>query len=124
MKVLVNVTASPVEIPDTGVTVPADSRYTLTPQDYALWSYSRDVITAIVAGSLVVNDGEDNLIMRYGIALIQGNQTVLDEHYTLVQEDDILIGNGQILYLNDVFETTDNVPGYIDEILEDDADVG
>jgi hypothetical protein len=77
-------------------------------------------VTSIVNGDIIVNDGEDNLPIRIGIGLIQDNQVVLNEYYTLVQDDDVLVGNGQILYYNDDFDTTDNVPSHIDEQLEED----
>ena len=67
-----------------------------------------------------MNDGEDNLPLRYAIGVIQDNQIVINEYYTLVQGDDVLVGNGEILYLNDEMWSTDNVPFAMDQQLEED----
>jgi len=120
-KILKNITISDISIKDTGITIAAGSQYIIQPQDFWLWSSSEDVVTEIIAGNIIVNDGEDDFTnKRAAIALIQENKVVLNEHYTLVQDDDVLIGNGQILFLNDEFDTTDNVPDYLDEQIEDD----
>jgi hypothetical protein len=121
LKIIRNTTALNIFIADTGIEVPAFGQYTIRPEDYQLWIPSEDVVGFIVAGDIVVNDGEDDLTnKRIAIGLIQDNQMVVSEHYTLVEEDDVLVGNGQILYLNDEFDTTNNVPDYIDEQIEDD----
>ena len=121
LKILKNPTIGDVEIRDTGITVPALGSYEIVPQDFELWTHSRDVVTKIVSGDIIVNDGEDDLTnKRIAIGLIQDNQIVVSEHYTLVEEEDVLVGNGQILYLNDEFDATNNVPDYIDEQIEDD----
>jgi len=119
-KILKNPTVSEVVIDDTGITIVAGGEYILVPQDWDLWSSSADAVDQIVAGNIIVNDGENDLPIRVGIGLVQDNQVVLNEYYTLVEDDDVLIGNGQILYLNDEFDVTDNVPDYIDEQIEDD----
>jgi hypothetical protein len=115
-KILINTTASPVEIPDTGVTIPADSQYLIVQQDYWLWAASTDAASLIAAGTLVVNDGEYNLPIRAGIGLVQENQVLINEFYTLVQGDDVLIGNGQILYLNDTLEIDVPDEGEVDDV--------
>ena len=119
-KILVNITSSDIEIHDTGVTIAADSSYEVVCQDWDLWSASRNVVEALVGGNLVLNDGEDNLPLRYAIGVIQDNQIVINEYYTLVQGDDVLVGNGEILYLNDEMWSTDNVPFAMDQQLEED----
>jgi hypothetical protein len=121
LKLLRNTTAGDLFITDTGITIAVGDTYTIPPQDYWIWTNSRDTVAFIVSGDIMVNDGEDDLTnKRVAIALVQDNQMVLNEHYTLVQDDDVLVGNGQILYLNDDFDTTDNVPDYEDEQIEDD----
>ena len=123
LKIIKNPTISTVMIKDTGIEVPAGGSYTIQSQDYWLWVASTDAVTQIVAGNLIVNDGEDDLTnLRYAIGLIQDNQIVVNEYYTLVQEDDVLIGNGEILSYNDQFDTTDNVPFELDMQLVDDDD--
>jgi hypothetical protein len=119
-KILINTTNLDIEIHDTGVVIAADSSYELVCQDWDLWSASRDIIEFIVSDRLVINDGEDDLPHRYAIGLIQDNQVVMDEYYTLVQGDDVLVGNGEILYLNDEMWSTDNVPFEMDQQLEED----
>lgn len=121
LKILKNTTLSTIDIADTGISIDGGDQYMIEPRDYDLWMRSEDIVAQIATGDIVVNDGEDDLGIRVGIGLIQDNQMVLNEHYTLVEEDDVLIGNGQILYLNDEFDTTSNVPDYIDDQIEDDV---
>ena len=121
LKILKNPTIATIDVPDTGISVDPGDEYMIEPRDYDLWMRSEDVVPFILAGTLVVNDGEDDLIPRIGIAMIQDNQIVLNEHYTLVQGDDVLVGNGQILHLNEDFPTTDNVDyNLLGEIIEED----
>ena len=121
LKTIVNKTINDIELYDVGITVPGSGTYTLDPQEFERWASSSDIVNSIVAGDLVVNDGEDDLPMRVGIGLIQDNQVVLNEYYTLVCDDSVLIGEGKILYYNDNFPLTGNVPGYMDEPTEDDV---
>lgn len=100
MKLLINKTSSDIAVADTGLTVPADGQLLVLPQDYPLWIASQDVRPMIIDGRLVVSDGEDELSPRVGIGLIREIQTILTEYYTLTQDDDVLIGNGQILQLH------------------------
>lgn len=71
-KILKNQTASPLNIADTGVTIPGSSDYTIPPQDYLLFAASSDTITFIGAGDIVVNDGSSDLTIADGTRLIQG----------------------------------------------------
>jgi hypothetical protein len=121
LKIIRNTTNSDIFIKDTGVTVVALDQYEIQRMDYWLWSDSKDIVAEVVAGNVKINDGQDDLPIRAAIGLLQDNQVIMNEYYTLVQDDDILIGNGEILYLNDEFDTTDNVPDYIDEQIEDDV---
>jgi hypothetical protein len=121
LKIIRNPNGSDVEVRDTGITILANSSYTIPPQDFWLWAASSDAVSKIVSDDIIVNDGQDDLVnKRVAIALLQDNQVVLNEYYTLVQGDDILVGNGQILYLNDDFDTSGNVPDYLDEQIEED----
>jgi hypothetical protein len=125
LKILKNTTASDILITDTGVNIAAFGQHEIQRMDYWLWTDSRDAVTQLINGNLVMNDGEYNLTnLRVAIGLLQDNKIVINEHYSLVEEDDVLIGNGQILYLNDEFDTTNNVPDYIDEQIEDDDPTG
>ncbi len=71
-KILINNTAGTVFINDTGVSIPTATQYTIPPQDYLLWAASSDVITAIGATDLIVNDGSYNLSISDGTDLIKG----------------------------------------------------
>jgi hypothetical protein len=123
LKILKNYTNAEVFVKDTGVVVLPNGQYEITPNDFSLWYQSEDIVTELVAGNLILNDGEDDITsIRTAIGLIQDNQIITNEHYTLVQDDDVLVGNGQILYLNDDFDTTSNVPTHIDEQLQEDDD--
>lgn len=121
LKILKNISLSTVSIADTGISIDSGDQYEIEPRDFDLWMRSEDVITEILAGTIKVNDGEDDLRTQVGIALVQDNQIILNEHYTLVQGDDVLVGNGQILYLNDDFPLTSNVDyDTLEEIIEED----
>lgn len=73
-KILKNQTASPMMMADTGVLIPATpTTYTVPTQDFPLWAASSDVIAAIGAGTVIVNDGSVDLSKADAVALIQGN---------------------------------------------------
>jgi hypothetical protein len=71
-KILKNTTGSLISINDMGVSVPGSGQYTIPSQDYPLWVSSDDVITYIGAGTIVVNNGTDDLGKSAGIDLIKG----------------------------------------------------
>lgn len=120
LKILKNKTSSDLMIKDTGVVLLANSSYYITPQDYWIWTASKDIVNAINLNKVIVNDGDNDLPLRYGVGLIQDNKSVINEYYTLVQDDDVLVGNGEVLYLNDEMWTTDNVPFYNHQQLPED----
>lgn len=61
MKSLRNTTANPITVKDAGIIIPASTTYVIPPQDYGIWAASTDVDTYINNGTLVVNDGYDDL---------------------------------------------------------------
>lgn len=73
MKIIHNNTGSNILVSDTGITVLANSSYTIPAQDYAIWAASSDIITQVGNGNITVNDGSFNLTKADGIALLQGN---------------------------------------------------
>lgn len=109
IKILKNTTGSPVEIKDTGVTVPASGQYTLVHQDYLLWSASDDIVPLIANGVLVVNDGNIDHSPRTGLAYIQ----MYDRPSGVIQVKKNP-GTGDFSSINDAF---DNVSG-IREAIE------
>lgn len=52
---------NPVILVDTGVTVPANTNYTIPPQDYLVFAASSDVISALSDGLLILNDGGNDI---------------------------------------------------------------
>lgn len=58
-------------------------------------------IESLLSGLATISDGDYVLRPRIALGLLQNNQVILNEYYTLVQDDDILIGNGKILHLHD-----------------------
>ena len=72
-KILTNNTASPVNISDTGITIPASGQYLIDPGEYPLFSRSDDVVPLIGDLTLTVNNGTDDLGVSDGIRLIQDN---------------------------------------------------
>lgn len=121
-KYLINSTSGDIFISDTGITIEADSTYEIPPQDWSLWAVSLGIVENVVSGNLKVSDGENILPTRTAIGYLQDNQITTNEFYTLVQGDDILIGNGSILYLNDRFDNTSGIPEYMDQYIEEDDD--
>jgi len=77
-KILINNTASPILISDTGVNLPVGN-YTIAPTSYDLFAASSDVIIQIGNSNLTVNDGSANLSISDGTDLIKGlySRTVL-----------------------------------------------
>ena len=71
-RILKNNTASPVDITDTGYTVPASGQLVIPPQLYGLFEGSSDVVTYIGDSTLTVNDGTFDLSINEGTRLIQG----------------------------------------------------
>lgn len=60
-----------------------------------------DFLTALMAAEAIISDSEYPLPPRIAVGLLQYNPVILNEYYTLTDEDSTLIGNGQILTLND-----------------------
>ena len=73
IKILNNTTASPIEIADVGISISANSSYTIPSQDYNLFASSDDIVSYIGNGDIVVNDGTIDLSAAQGIGLIQGS---------------------------------------------------
>lgn len=71
-RILKNNTASPVNISDTGGTVPASGQLVINPVDYGVYEGSSDVVTLIGDSTLTVNDGTFDLSINEGTRLIQG----------------------------------------------------
>lgn len=72
-KILNNTTASNVDINDVGVTVPASGFLNIDPQDFDDFAASNDVVALVGNGTLIVNDGSNDLNVSDGIRLIQGS---------------------------------------------------
>lgn len=84
-----------------GNDIPSMSSYSIEEVDRLRLLSDQTFINDLYLGDAKVSDGEYDLSPRVAIGLIQNNAIIIGEHYTLVQEDDVLVGNGQILYLND-----------------------
>ena len=83
-KILKNTTTNTLNL-EIGVTVPASGQLSLQPTDFAEASDSDELVTLIGNGSIVVNDGSNDLSKAEGIRLIQGgftNRVLLDENLT------------------------------------------
>jgi hypothetical protein len=73
------------------------------------------LISSVLDGTAVISDGDYDLSPRVALGIIQNNPIIMAQHYTLVQGDDVLIGNGQILYLNDEYWELDT-PGEEEDV--------
>lgn len=72
-KVLVNPSAFDVAIADTGVTVPTGGSFTIPPQDYPTFAASSDTIRYLSDGTLVLNDGTDDVtILSQAVDILKG----------------------------------------------------
>jgi hypothetical protein len=67
MKIVKNTTGSPITINDVGLRIPANSSYTIYPNEYPLWAASLNIDTHINSGAIVVNDGYDDLKPANGL---------------------------------------------------------
>lgn len=119
IKIIKNNTSSAVPINDVGITIAANSSYQIPTTDYDLWGGSENAVTLIQNETIYLNDGQNNLSKKISISLLQNNIINLVNHYTLVDDDGILMGNGEMLFLNDEFQTTSNVSEYLDDHIED-----
>jgi hypothetical protein len=98
---VINTTSSDIFLQDVGAIIPANNTFTVDPVQYPYWANSTDIVNYVINNILIINDGDSNLPNRVGLGLLQNDDKILTEHYTLVQDDGILIGNGQILQLHD-----------------------
>lgn len=71
-KIIKNTTNNDIEISDVGLTIPANSNYTIQTTDYLLWAGSGDVIVEISSGNFIINDGSFDLAISEGVDLIKG----------------------------------------------------
>lgn len=113
-KIVKNTTIGSIDIPDTGVTIPASpGQYTIPPQEYPLWGASDDIIVYIGSGDLVINDGSTDLAPSDGIDLIKGY------HYRYIRgaTDGTAIGN-----VSDKLKVYD--PDVIDVLIDIAAGLG
>ncbi len=78
MKILKNQTASPVFIADVGQTVPASGQLTIVPSDYDKLAESSDAISLLANGTLIANDGNEDLPLNQGVWLILGSSPLVD----------------------------------------------
>jgi hypothetical protein len=71
IKNLKNTTGSDIFIADVGVNLPANSTYTIPPQRYWYWTDSVDIDTHVNSGSVIVNDGDNDLISSTGLTYLK-----------------------------------------------------
>ena len=71
-KIVKNNTGSPVDVADTGQTIPASGQLTINPSNYFTWAESSDIVTLVGDGTLTINDGSTDLSISAGIDLIKG----------------------------------------------------
>jgi hypothetical protein len=81
-KILKNTTASPIVLADCGLTLPASSSYTSTPGEWYTLSTSTQIDPYITAGTIVVNDGHDDLKPQNGLWHIHEESLSRDTAYT------------------------------------------
>jgi hypothetical protein len=70
-KILKNTTGSPIALDDIGITIPANTNYISHPGEHYLLAASLALQTAVEVGTIIVNDGYDDLKPEFGIRHIQ-----------------------------------------------------
>ncbi len=75
--------------------------YTIEEVDRLRLASDASFISAVRSGDATVSDAVRALSVRTGLGLITLNPMVLMDYYALTQENDLLMGNGHILLLND-----------------------
>lgn len=80
---------------------PATSQYETEEVDRLRLLSDSVFIADLTSGVAIVNDGNYDLTLRIALGLLRNDQVILNDYYTLVDEDGVLVGNGQILNLND-----------------------
>ena len=116
-RILKNITMSDINLTVGGFTIPANNQVEIARQNYGLIGNENSILELepyILSGDIVVSDGENDLSVRVGIGLLRSDEIVINEYYTLTQDDGILMGNGQSLYLHD------ESWHYDDDAIEDD----
>lgn len=104
LRKLKNNTASPVEIVDTGDTVPASGEFIIPPLDYGKYEGSADTLLFLsdqaistTVSTLTANDGTFDLSIEKGVRMIQGGfcRTIVDADNPMygakVREDGTLV---------------------------------
>lgn len=90
-------TTNSVDLFDVGVSVPANSNYTIPPQDYPQFAASSDVIRALSDARLILNDGGNDIVrLSDAIDIIKGwfpNAASNDEEF-FFDYADVPIGVG------------------------------
>lgn len=86
-KILKNNTSSDILINDTGVSVLANSSYTIPEQDYILWAASVNVQSYLDSSDLIANDGTSDLSPTEGSRFLKYPDRIT------IQKDDIAIKN-------------------------------
>jgi len=67
-KILKNTTVSIIDIPDTGISIPATpGTYVIPEQDYLLWAASVDIVAKVNSGDIIVNTGTVDLSATAGL---------------------------------------------------------
>jgi hypothetical protein len=84
-----------------GFTYPANSSTSIEDVDRLRLLSDSVFYSDYLSGLAKISDGDYVLPKRVGIGLLQNNVAILEEYYTLTQEDDVLVGNGSILFLHD-----------------------
>lgn len=87
-KILKNTTASEILISDIGLTITASGQLSIAAQDFDLLSASDDIVTLIGNGSVIINNGSEDLTKSDAIRLVQGGFT-----NKIKLEDDLVDSN-------------------------------
>lgn len=81
-KIIKNTTGSVISLQDVGrIPIPAGGSYTILPEEYPLWAASSNVTSYINAGTLVVNDGTDDLKPTLGLRHLQNESVSRDSAF-------------------------------------------
>jgi hypothetical protein len=113
MKIIKNNTASPIIL--LGVTINANSEYTIPIQDEPAWASSDAVVESIGSGDILVNDGHEDLGKALAVAFLQGNYKKTDFNDDLKDSGrlkvDVLFAGDQLIKVS----SNDQTSGYLEQ---------
>lgn len=71
-KIVKNSTGLDITLNDVGVTISANGQFTIPATEYPIWAASEDILSPLVSGDLIINNGTSDLNVSDGLDAIRG----------------------------------------------------